>query len=102
MGNQFRYIGANKVYSLNEIGALVESIGEHKGYPTEIVHLEGRHEVKHAFSDHGKAEKHLDFKDNTNIEETISEMFDWAIKQPSRPLKKMNYEITKGMYGYWK
>ena len=81
-------IGANKVYSLNEIGALVESIGEHKGYPTEIVHLEGRHEVKHAFSDHGKAEKHLDFKDNTNIEETISEMFDWAIKQPSRPLKK--------------
>jgi hypothetical protein len=44
----------------------------------------------------------LDFRDETNLEELIESMFIWAMKQPNRKVKKMDYEITKDIYDYWK
>ena len=29
-------------------------------------------------------------------------MFDWALTQPNRVVKNMNYETTKKIYSYWK
>ena len=68
-----------------------------------IEHLEQRlGEAKYAYSNHDKAEKFLDFKDETDPEETIREMFKWAMTQPDREVKQMDYELNKGMYSYWK
>jgi hypothetical protein len=49
-----------------------------------------------------KDDRNLCFYDNTDLEQTVDEMFQWAITQPVREQKTMKYEIQKGMYEYWK
>ena len=44
----------------------------------------------------------LNFRDETNLEELIESMFVWAMKQPNRKVKHMDYEVTKDIYDYWK
>jgi len=95
-------IGADKHFTLNEVAETVQRIGKKYGYEVPIEHGEPRHEVKHAYCDHTKAKTMLDFKDGTNLNELIESMFVWAMKQPNRKVKKMDYEITKDIYEYWK
>tara|TARA_B100002019_G_scaffold286368_2_gene296733 strand:- start:2143 stop:3144 length:1002 start_codon:yes stop_codon:yes gene_type:complete len=95
-------IGADKVYSLNELADTVQRVALKNGFEADKKHVEGRHEVKHAHCDHAKAKEMLDFSDDTNLEETIDEMFKWAMTQPKREQKVMDYETTKGIYDYWK
>ncbi|MCC6447387.1 MAG: NAD-dependent epimerase/dehydratase family protein [Chitinophagaceae bacterium] len=95
-------IGADHEYDLNTIANLMQKIGRELGYNPEIKHTEGRHEVKDAYCDHSKAKELLNFKDDTDIESTIREMFTWAEKQPKRKIKNMNYELHKNMYSFWK
>jgi nucleoside-diphosphate-sugar epimerase len=95
-------IGADKAYSINELVDTVQRVALKNGFKAEKKHVEGRHEVKHAHCDHTKAKEMLDFSDDTNLEETIDEMFRWAMTQPKREQKVMDYEITKGIYDYWK
>src|SRR3990167_8164968 len=104
MGNgEVFNLGCTKQYALNEVAEIVVKIGKEFGYDSMIEHLEQRHgEAKYAYSNHDKAENALGFKDKTNLEETIREMFVWAMKQPDREVKYMDYEIEKGMYSYWK
>jgi len=58
--------------------------------------------VKHAHCDHTLAKQELDFSDSTDLEELICEMFTWATKEPVREQKVMQYEISRGVYEYWK
>ena len=95
-------IGADKYFSLNEVAETVQKIGRKYGYEVPIEHGEPRHEVKHAYCDHTKAKTLLDFKDETNLEDLIESVFVWAMKQPNRKVKKMDYEVTKDIYEYWK
>jgi len=95
-------IGADHEYELNEVATLVQKIANEFGYSPTVQHLEARHEVKNAYSDHTKAKNALNFKDSTNIETTIREMFAWAIKQPVRETKYMEYEVDKNIYSFWK
>ena len=44
----------------------------------------------------------LNFKDNTKLEDLIETMFVWAMKEPNRKVKDMEYEVTEGIYDYWK
>ncbi len=41
-------------------------------------------------------------KSDTKLEELIETMVGWAMKQPNRKVKDMEYEITEGIYDYWK
>ena len=95
-------IGADKYFSLNEVAETVQRIGSKYGYDVPIEHGEPRHEVKHAYCDHTKAKTMLNFKDNTELENLIETMFVWAMKEPNRKVKDMEYEITEGIYDYWK
>jgi UDP-glucose 4-epimerase len=95
-------IGADKYFSLNEVAETVQKIGKKYGYDVPIEHGEPRHEVKHAYCDHTKAKTILQFEDNTNLEELIESVFVWAMKQPNRKVKKMDYEVTKDIYDYWR
>ena len=95
-------IGADKYFSLNQVAETVQSIGKKYGYEVPIEHGEPRHEVKHAYCDHTKAKTILEFKDETRLEELIESMFVWAMKQPNRKVKTMEYEVEKDIYDYWK
>ena len=95
-------IGADKYFTLNEVAKAVQEVGEKYGYEVPIEHGEPRHEVKHAYCDHTKAKTMLDFRDETNLLELIDSMFVWAMKQPNRKVKHMDYEVTKDIYDYWK
>ena len=95
-------IGADKYFTLNEVAEAVQKVGKKYGYEVPIEHGEPRHEVKHAYCDHTKAKSMLQFTDGTNLEELIESMFVWAMKQPNRKVKTMEYEVTKDIYDYWR
>ena len=95
-------IGADKHFTLNQVAETVQSIGKKYGYEVSIEHGEPRHEVKHAYCDHTKAKTLLNFRDETVLEDLIESMFVWAMKQPNRKVKDMEYEVTKDIYEYWK
>lgn len=95
-------IGADKYFTLNQVAKTVQEIGKKYGYDVPIEHGEPRHEAKHAYCDHTKAKNMLGFVDNTNIDELIEKMFLWAMKEPNRKVKNMEYEIQDGIYEYWK
>ena len=95
-------IGADKFFSLNQVAETVQEIGKKYGYEVPIEHGPSRHEVKHAYCDHTKAKNLLKFQDNTKLEELIEDVFVWAMKQPKRKVKDMEYEVTDGIYEYWR
>ena len=100
--NETFNIGADKYFTLNEVAKTVQEIGKKYGYEVPIVHGEPRHEVKHAYCNHDKAKNLLKFEDDTKLEELIESIFVWAMKQPNRKVKTMEYEVTKDIYDYWK
>lgn len=100
--NEIFNIGADKYFTLNEVAETVQRIGRKYGYDVPIEHGQPRHEVKHAYCDHTKAKSILNFKDETNLYELIESMFVWAMKQPNRKVKIMEYEVENDIYDYWK
>lgn len=96
-------IGADKAYTILELASAVKRAAHWGGFINiEIEHVEPRHEVKHAHSDHTKAKKELGFADDTLLIKSIDEMFRWAKGEPKREQKTMKYEVEKGIYDYWK
>ena len=100
--NEIFNIGADKYFTLNEVAKTVQKIGKKYGYEVPIEHGEPRHEVKHAYCNHDKAKNLLKFEDDTKLEELIESIFVWAMKQPNRKVKTMEYEVTKDIYDYWR
>jgi UDP-glucose 4-epimerase len=101
--NQIINIGSDKEISILEAANKVLAIGKAIGFEkSKIIHLPARNETKHAFCSHEKAKELLGLKDSTNLDKLIKEMFVWAATLEDRSISKMEYEITKGMYGYWK
>lgn len=95
-------IGADRHLTVKAIAETVRQVAAEHGLKAEVRHVEARHEVKHAWCDHTKVIRELGFRDETRAEELVAEMFRWARTQPDRVLKKMDYEIDKGMYSFWK
>jgi len=95
-------IGADKYYKIIDVANMVKQIAAKYGLETTIKHLEPRNEVKHAFCNHDKAKSLLNFKDETDLETLIDEMFVWAKSQPDRTVKYMDYELTKNLYSFWR
>lgn len=92
-------LGGIKGYSINEAAEILCKI---TGY-NNISHEEPRHEVKHAVPKPDKSIKMLKYEQKTSLEEGLRKMWEWAKKQPMRERMKWdNYEITKGLYEYWK
>ena len=69
----------------------------------DIVHLEGRHEVKHSIPTFQKSVDILGFKHETTLKEGLTKMWEWAQKQPMRDrFIWSDYELDKGIYSFWK
>lgn len=92
-------LGGIEVYSINKAN---EYLREITGY-NNVEYKEARHEVKHAVPNSLKSIRVLDYRQKTSIEEGLTQMWEWAKQQPHREQYKWdNYEITKGIYSYWK
>ena len=69
----------------------------------DIVYLEQRHEVKYAVPTYQKSIDILGYQQNTLLKPGMEKMWEWAKQQPDRGQYKWeSYEITKGIYSYWK
>ena len=92
-------LGGIEEISINEASKiLIDVIGN-----GEIVHLEGRHEVKHSIPTFQKSIDILDFKYKTSMKEGLTIMWEWAKKQPLRERFVWPfYELDKGIYSFWK
>lgn len=92
-------LGGVKGYTINEAANILSNI---TGY-NNIVHEEPRHEVKYAVPDPAKSMEILDYVQKTSLEDGLKQMWAWAQLQPNRKQYKWeNYEITKGIYSFWK
>lgn len=95
-------IGADKPTTILELAKTVQKVAYEFGSKVDIKHAEPRNEVHTAYCDHTKAKKLLDFEDKTDLEALIRKMYVWAESQPRRKVKKIEPEVTKGLYSYWK
>jgi UDP-glucose 4-epimerase len=95
-------IGSDEFYTILEMANMTKEIAEKYKYKCNIEYKEPRYEVKEAYSDHSKAKKILAFKDETDVYYLIQKMFLWAVNQPKREVKNMDYELERGIYEYWK
>ena len=69
----------------------------------EIVYMEGRHEVKHSIPTFQKSVDILGFEHKTNLKEGLTQMWEWAQKQPMKErFMWPSYELDKGIYSFWK
>lgn len=96
-------IGSDNAITIKDAASLVLDIGkEYRFNKSEIIFLEKRKEVIHAYCNHDKAKSLLEFKDNTNLKSLIKEMFEFYLQLESKNVEYMNYEINKNMYSFWK
>jgi UDP-glucose 4-epimerase len=92
-------LGGIDEISIKDVSEIVrEVIGE-----GNIVHLEGRHEVKHSIPTYQKSIDILGFEHKTSMKEGLTEMWKWAKEQPMKErFVWPEYELDKGIYSYWK
>ena len=68
-----------------------------------IIHLESRHEVKHAVPTFQKSIDILGFEYKTSLKDGLKQMWEWAKQQPMRDrFVWPEYELEKGIYSFWK
>jgi UDP-glucose 4-epimerase len=93
-------VGADVPYTVNH---LAKTVMEAMGVPDHPVrYLEGRNEVKHAFSDHSKAELVFGRHPSTSLEDGISRMIEWAKKHGPRTTPRFsNIEIERRLPPFW-
>jgi len=88
-------LGGTKFYTINEANQILRDvIGDGKK-----VYKEERHEVKDAHSTWKKSVELLGYKDTTSLADGLTQMWEWAQKQPNNT--RESYEIEKGIYEYW-
>jgi len=95
-------IGADRDVTILEAANALIKVAKKYGFDAKVKHFEPRHEVKIAYCNHDKAKKMLSFVDGTDLEKVMDDMFSWALEQPNRNVKKMTYEIDRGIYSFWK
>lgn len=100
--NRIYNIGAEKSFRIIDAAKTFQNIAKEFGFKSEIKFLAPRHEVKVALSDNSKAQLELGFKDETNLEESIRQMFKWALTQEYKKPPYIQYELEKGIYNFWK
>ena len=73
------------------------------GCTENTIFLEERHEVMHAVSTYQKSIDILGFKHETDLEDGLMKMWEWAKLQPVRnQFVWPSFELDKGLYSFWK
>ncbi len=97
--NQVINIGADTPYEVNHLVRVVAEAM--KGKP-EVIHLEARKEVLHAYSDHDKARRLFGQGSGITLEEGIGRMAAWARVVGARQSQEFgNIEVAKNLPAGW-
>jgi UDP-glucose 4-epimerase len=73
------------------------------GCTENTIFFEERHEVMHAVSTYQKSIDILGFKHETDLEDGLTKMWEWAKVQPMRnQFIWPSFELDKGLYSFWK
>jgi UDP-glucose 4-epimerase len=92
-------LGGTKYHTINEANEILRGIIG----GGIVVYKEERHEVKKVHPTWEKSVMLLSYKDKTDLQTGLSNMWEWAQKQPNRNRFTWdNYEIEKGLYSYWR
>lgn len=97
--NEIINIGADKEYTVKELAHEVMKVMDIEG---ELLYLPPRNEVKHAYSDHSKAQTIFRSNRSTTLNEGLARMAIWAKKTGIKKSKKFeNIEILENLPPYW-
>jgi len=92
-------LGGTIPYTLKES---LDTLRKITGYD-KVEYREARHEVKCSIPSYQKSIDILGFKNSTPLEVGLKNMWEWVKIQPDRKQQTWDkYEITKGLYSYWK
>jgi UDP-glucose 4-epimerase len=97
--NQVFNVGADALYSVNELARMVAGA---MGSECKITHLDPRNEVKVAHADHGKLERVFGRKPQTTLQAGIGAMAEWVKAHGARESSLFQHiEVTKNMPASW-
>lgn len=92
-------VGADKFYTVSQLAKEVFKV---MGKEVDITYLKERNEVKHAYSEHKKAQEFFGEQKNTTLHDGLSVMAKWAQVAGSKESSKFgNIEIEKGLPEGW-
>jgi len=94
-------VGADQPYTVNE---LADAVRMAMGVPDHpVVYHEARNEVKHAYSDHSKAQRVFGRQATSGIEEGLARMVSWAREHGPRATAPFSgIEIEKNLPPSWR
>lgn len=93
-------IGADQPYTVLE---LAQAVMEAMGVKGEVLHVEARNEVVHAWSDHGKAHRVFGERPGTPLGEGLRRMAEWARRTGARESSEFGeIEIHDKLPPFWK
>jgi UDP-glucose 4-epimerase len=97
--NEVFNVGADVPYAVNDLARIVSEAMEAE---CRVIHLDPRHEVRVAFSDHSKAERVFGMKTQTTLPEGIRAMAAWVKAHGARASSIFeNIEVAKNMPASW-
>lgn len=92
-------VGADQPYTVNE---LAQAVMKSMGTKVEIIHVEARQEVKHAYADHKKVRKFFGLREHVGLQEGLAQMAKWAKRAGIRKSKDFEgIEIYKSLPSVW-
>lgn len=98
--NETFNVGADTPYSVNE---LAETVARAMGVKPDIIHLEPRKEVMHAFADHSKAQEYFETTEPLSLGQGLYRMAAWARQQPRRtPSYFGAIEVERNLPNSWR
>jgi UDP-glucose 4-epimerase len=105
--NEIFNVGADSVYSINELADEVIKAMPVEGVPRgalpQIKHLPARNEVVDAWSDHSKVQSVFGTPEETPLSEGLKRMADWVRASGVRKSKPFeDIEIEKNLPGSWR
>lgn len=101
-GHNIFNLGADKYWQIRDAAAIVQKVAKSRGRDVGLKFLEKRDEVKVAYCNHELAKQLLGFHDETDLEQTVTQMYDWAAKEAPRLAVEITPEVTRGLYPYWR
>jgi UDP-glucose 4-epimerase len=97
--NQVFNVGAEVPYTVND---LAEKVASAMGVPLNVVYLDARNEVKHAFSSHHRLEEVFDYTAKVPLEEGLARMAEWARTAGAKESQRFGQiEVMKNMPKSW-
>jgi len=92
-------VGADQPYTVRE---LAEEVARAFGVQPEVVHLEARKEVVHAFASHDAAHRVFGTREAISLRDGIDRMAKWVKKRgPMNPVEFNNIEIMRNLPQSW-